>query len=286
MAKLIDTHENCIKLVYDVKKGAGEKLPRGHKYFKEPFCNIGILAKKKSGKTTVVANIIDKCAGPNTNVIIFCPNVFKDGAYKAIMDMLDKRGIQYEAYEHFIDEDGANLVDEIIRSDQAKARDEHKGQGIPEAVKDNPRFLTEHEQYLRKMGMGYNKIPQQEPPKEEKPKKSKYQELEYIFVFDDLSKLLRNRSIEALSKINRHLKAKVIFSFHGVSDLPPITIGQLDYLLIFGKQPEERIREVKDKLSISTPFEELLKLYHLATEKEYSFLYIDVANDEYRRNFG
>lgn len=300
MAKLIDTHKNCVKLVYDVKKGAGAKPPRGSQFFNEAFCNIGILAKKKSGKTTVVANIIDRCVGPDTTVIIFCPNVFKDQAYKAIMDNLEKKGVNYEAYEHYIDEDGANIVDEIIRADQARAREENdkRGQGKvdkgPPLIKimNDPRFLTKDEQitaHIQKMYGGSIKAEPLEDIKEDEPKtvkKTKYQELEYLFVFDDLSKLLRNKSIEALSKINRHLKSKVIFSFHGVSDLPPITIGQLDYLLIFGKQPEERIKEVKDKLSISTPYEELLQVYHQATEKEYSFLYIDVAKDEYRRNFG
>lgn len=299
MAKLIDTHENCVKLVYDTKKGAGAKPPRGSKYFAEPFCNIGILAKKKSGKTTVVANIIDRCVGPDTTVIIFCPNVFKDQAYKAIMDSLEKKGVNYEAYEHYLDEDGQNIVDEIIKADQASAREENDKRGSgkidkgpPTSIKQDPRFLTKDEQitqHLQKMYGGGIKPEPLEDIKEDQPKtvkKSKYQELDYIFVFDDLSKLLRNKSIEALSKINRHLKSKVIFSFHGVSDLPPITIGQLDYLLIFGKQPEERIEEVKNKLSISTPLEELLVLYHKATEKEYSFLYIDVAKDEYRRNFG
>ena len=296
MEKLREGHENCIKIVHDVKKGAGSKPPRGKNYFDEPFCNIGILAKKKSGKTTLVANIIEKCAGPDTKVIIFCPNVFKDQAYKAILDMLEKRQIDYEAYEHFIDDDGLNLVDEIIAADRARAREEKedkKGEGPPTILKApkiilDPRFLTKDEQiaiHIQKMYGGSIKPEPLEPVESKTIKKSKYQELEYIFVFDDLSKLLRNKSIEALSKINRHLKSKVIFSFHGVSDLGPITIGQLDYLLIFGKQPEERIREVKDKLSIAIPFETLLEFYKKATEKEYNFLYIDVAKDEYRKNF-
>lgn len=298
MEKLREGHENCIRIVHDVKKGAGAKPPRGSKYFDEPFCNIGILAKKKSGKTTLVANIIEKCAGPNTKVIIFCPNVFKDQAYKAILDMLEKRHIDYEAYEHFIDDDGLNLVDEIIAADRERAREqneEKKGMGPPPSIKEpkmlDPRFLTKDEQiaiHLQKMYGGSIKpepLPEVEEDKPKTKKVSKYQELEYIFIFDDLSKLLRNRSIESLSKINRHLKSKVIFSFHGVSDLGPITIGQLDYLLIFGKQPEERIREVKDKLSIAIPFETLLEFYKKATEKEYNFLYIDVAKDEFRINF-
>ena len=64
----------------------------GGELFEEIYSNIFICAKKKSGKSTVIYNIIKKCTDKNTvGVIVFCSTYTKDGNWKAIKEYLDEK---------------------------------------------------------------------------------------------------------------------------------------------------------------------------------------------------
>lgn len=106
-----------------------------------------------------------------------------------------------------------------------------------------------------------------------------------IFVFDDLGSDLRHPSINQLLKTNRHEKAKVILSSQYITDLQPQAIKQLDFCLLFKSFSEEKLRKMHELLDLGINFDHFTQMYKFATEIPYSFLYIDVRNEKFRKNF-
>ena len=236
------------------------------------YSNIFLLAKKRSGKSTVIYNILKNCAGRDTKIYIFCSTVNKDESYKKIMDYLDKKNIYYEAYTA-ISEDNINNLSEII--DELKANQNEGNETIKEETKEEPKKNN-----LLDFG---DKV--EEEKKERKPRKLKYIAPENIFIFDDLGQLLRDPMVEQLLKTNRHYKSKVILSSQYLNDLKPASRLNLDYLLIWGGQPEEKLKIIHKDIDIATDLNNFLEIYEEATSEKYNFLYIDIRAEKYRKNF-
>ncbi len=65
--------------------------PRGQNMISAPYANIYACAKKKTGKTSVVAKMAMEFAGPKTKVHVFCSTVFIDPTYIALGHYFDKK---------------------------------------------------------------------------------------------------------------------------------------------------------------------------------------------------
>lgn len=243
-----------------------EKI-RGGKLFGEVYSNIFLLAKKKSGKTTIIAEILKHCASKRTKVVIFCSTVNKDDSYKEIIKMLENKGIEVEKYTSLI-ENGVNKLEEIIHEIQKEAEEEENKEDVP---KQKIKYIRVDED--------------SDDEKEKKPRKEKLLAPEWIFVFDDLSDDMRNPVIEGFLKKNRHFKAKCILSSQWLTQLKPGGIQQLDYVLLWGRIPEEKVKETYAKLDLGIDYNNFYTLYQNATSEKYNFLYIDVRNEQFRKNF-
>ena len=66
----------------------------GYEYFKTLYTNIYICSKRKSGKTTLIYNILKNCVGKKTNVVFFCSTIHRDDTYQKILEMLEKRKLK------------------------------------------------------------------------------------------------------------------------------------------------------------------------------------------------
>ena len=55
---------------------------KGAKMIAEPYANIFLCARKKSGKTVTIHNILKNCVGRDTTVIFFCSTLYKDPTYR------------------------------------------------------------------------------------------------------------------------------------------------------------------------------------------------------------
>lgn len=240
---------------------------RGYKLFEEAYSNILILAKKNSGKTHLIYNILKKCIDKNTTVIIFSSSHNNDKAYSAIKKWLKKRGNPMQCYTHFIDEDKVDILDDMLRD----LEDKHgNGEDSDDEEKEEKKFYM------------YGGSEEEE----EKKRESKYKPLEYIFILDDLSKAMRHRTIAKLVKVHRHYKSKVIISTQYPNDVQPETIQQCQYLILFPGHSEAKLKELYKHLDISIEFDLFLELYHKATEEKYNFLYVfKKGRDEFRKNF-
>jgi len=78
---------------------------------------------------------------------------------------------------------------------------------------------------------------------------------------------------------------KVIISSQYLNDMKPEERKQIDYWLLFRSLPEAKLEEVYKDTDATIPFETFLKMYKVATAEKYNFFYVDVPQDEYRRNF-
>jgi len=240
---------------------------KGAALFPEIYCNVFLCARKKSGKSTVVYNIIKNCASPETTVIVFASTVNKDDTYYTIRRYCKAKGIPFIGYASLKD-DGGNRIESLVKTLEAEAEEQVDKESDTDESEDNSCVMLDSES-------------------EDKPRKrrSKYRVPEYILVFDDLSNELRNPWLRKLVKENRHYKAKVIISSQHPNDLLPEQLRQIDYWLLFKGLPEEKLLKIYNDADTAIPFELFEKIYKRATEKQYSFLYIDVKDDTFRINF-
>lgn len=271
---------------------------RGYNYFPEPYSNICLMARKKSGKTNVIYRALEQCVKKGTNVFIFSPTVHMDATYEKMIHMLKKKKCNVIAKEHFIDENGVDLIKELLDI-MAHDNDEIKEELTePNQHHPLPLMFFGNDPHYKLEGMltgGGCRLVERPPPKKEpkkEPKKGAGKLLtpESIIVFDDLSSDLRHKSVSKLLTKNRHYKLKTFFSCHSINNLDPMALSCIDNFLLFPNISNDKIEELKDKINISfkndNKYEnKLQKMYDYATEAPYSFLYIDRNNDCYRKNF-
>ena len=252
--------------------GGGDDRPiRGADLFSEIYCNIFICAKKKSGKTSTIFKIIKECADKNTKIVAFVSTLNKDPIYKTLQYYCDKKNITFEGFTSLY-EDGQDVLSAII-----KQLEEEEYEDEDESSDDVP--------IHRHIGARFHDDIDDEQRKKMKPRKPKYRSPEYIFLFDDLSTELKSRSLVSLLKKNRHFRCKCIISSQYLNDLLPESRKQMDYTLLFKGLPDHKLQEVYRDSDISIDFPMFEKVYKFATQKLYSFLYIDIRNDKFRINF-
>lgn len=244
------------------------KLVRGSDMFQELYANIFICAKKKSGKSTVIENILKKCVDKTTNIVIFSATVNKDATYKKIVSDFEKKGNTVITYTSIKDENGIDNLNTIV--ELLREPEEEDDEEDDEGEEENPILIFEEKKKKRK---------------KRKPKKPKLVSPEVIFVLDDLSTELRFPSVSMLLKSNRHYKSKVIMSSQYANDLHPSSLMQLDYFLVFGGHTVEKLEMLHQRTDLSVSFNKFMEMYKTATEKKFSFLYVDTVNEVYRKNF-
>ena len=242
----------------------------GSAMFSELYSNIFCVARKKSGKTTAIYNIIKKCASKDTTIIAFVSTLYKDDNWKSIRKLCKDRNIPFVANLSLID-NGVNLLDELVEKLQleAKQREDEKEDDDGEPVKPQSIIL-------------FNDSDEDEAPKK---KKSKYRSPEYIIILDDLSTELRKPAVASLLKKNRHFFSKIIVSSQWHNDLLPESRKQIDYWLIFKDIPLHKLQELHRDADVHVPFEQFQKVYHYATKEPFNFLYVDCGKKEFRKNF-
>lgn len=230
---------------------------KGAALFPEIYANVFLCAKKKSGKTSAVYKIVKKCAGPKTKIVVFCSTLHKDPSWATIQALAEARGWPFVGHTSLKDDDGTDLLDELIHDLEA---------GEPIATKKERSPLDSEDE-------------------EEVERKPKYRAPEYLIILDDLSTELKSTSVTALLKKNRHFKAKIILSSQYLNDLLPAARKQLDYCCLFKGHSLKKIEEVHRDLDVSIPVDEFYRVYKFATEEPFSFLYVDTVSGTFRRNF-
>jgi len=143
-----------------------EKAPvKAGDIFSVPFSNIFICAMKASGKTTVLSNIIWKCIGKNTKVIIICNTVDKDPTYITTVERLRKKKYHVTTLTDIKDpENGVNAIEEFMEinkkgQDDAEAGSEQSGSDYEDEGSDDDAPLISRRMRVHKAGQSGGALP-------------------------------------------------------------------------------------------------------------------------------
>ncbi len=254
-----------------------DKRPvRGANLFSDPYSNVFVCARKKSGKSVVIHNILKECVGRDTTVIFFVSTLYKDPVYKNMLTMCEKNNINYIGYTS-LKEDGVDHLQDLVDSFKAAAEKKHEEE--QKEIQDGGKKKK------KQKGLGLFQDDPDDDEKEVKPRKLKYLAPEYIFIFDDLSNETKSKSLVTLLKNNRHWKLRIILSSQYYNDLLPESRKQIDIFIIFKSIIEAKLFEIFKDADLSVTFPEFLDIYKWATKEPYSFLYVDRLNSSFRRNF-
>ena len=238
---------------------------KGYCLFPELYANIFLVARKKSGKTSTIYKILKTCVGKKTKVHVFASTVYKDANWIHIVEYLNKKKIEVDTYLS-IHENGINNLEAILST--------LKTENIPES-----KLKSEFPKPKSVI------IPDEDEEKEHKQKKEKKKSPEHVFVFDDIGVELQSKAVGQLLKTNRHFLSKVICSSQNLHDLKPESRKQLDYVLVYGGMTKEKLEIIHTEVDLSLSFDIFQSIYKNATTDKYNFLYVDVRNEEFRKNF-
>jgi len=265
--------ENKISTIKDIKPlvtGLGNdssKVKFGN-VLANPYNTTFLCAKRKSGKTSVLAEILDKTSNKNTIFWVFCPTTNIDESWKTIITKLQDKGCLVNIFDSIM-EGKKNQLNEIVDalSKGCDNESEPETKPIKKLICDTV----------------------QEEQKEKKERKPKKISPEHIFCFDDISSELKNPAVNKLLKMSRHLKASVYLSFQYAMDIRPEAWVQAQYCILFKSFSEEKLQHVYKYLDLSLDFEKFKELYQYVMKDNrgvnYNFLFIDVKEQLYRKNF-
>ena len=105
------------EIIVPVKKiKSQDKRPiKGESICNELYSQIFLVAKKNSGKSTVLHNILNKFADKKTQIIAFCSTMYQDDIWKSIRIMCKKNDFMFTGYSSIINpDDGTNNLRTIL----------------------------------------------------------------------------------------------------------------------------------------------------------------------------
>lgn len=252
---------------------------KGADICKEPFANIYLVGKKKRGKTSVIFHLLKECIGKKTTVLIFCSTVYKDKNWIEMRKWLEKKDINTVVYTD-ITEEGEDQLHALMEDLKAKAEEEEEEKAMEEAEKEDMWSADAEYRMLVKV-----LTRDRDKEKKKKPRKEKFLTPDFICIFDDLSSKLKSLSLLIWLKTNRHYFSKTIISTQYLNDSLPESRKQMDLWLIFKGLTMKKLETVYHDCDADVSYETFCRLYKKATEKPYSFFYVDANNDDFRRNF-
>jgi hypothetical protein len=260
---------NSVKVKPIPKDKCVEELPvKGGELFGVTNSTAMIIAKRNSGKTVLLFNIIKKTADKNTFIYFFVSTIFNDSSYDKILEYCDSKGINYEIHTEIRDKKIDNLHNVIEHISEQKEAEK--------ALKDES---SEDEAEIVCFG-------DKEYKKKKKPKK-KVRTPKFMCILDDIGSTdLKSASVNRLFKTGRHMDIFTYVSTQYTLDISPGQWQNTEFILLFAGINLEKLKKAYNSMPLSITYEELIKLYQDATgNADHSFLYINSKTGEVRKNF-
>jgi hypothetical protein len=261
------------------KKGKDKRPFKGEILFPDPYSNIAIFAKKKSGKTSVISTILKNSINRNTKVLIFCTTYDVDPTWMAIIDSLNKAKIGVRCDKGIVDGRPPDLLSLFLQ--ELTGQEEDFNEQPEEEEQEGPIHFGQCHEPSSEDDRSY-----QSDDEQPKPVKSKYLTPDFCLIFDDLPKAeLWLPSVSTLMKKNRHHHIMTITSSQYIHDLPPVSMKQSDIWILFRGLDDKGIDKVYKASQSSLPYKIFSACYKQATSQPYNFFYINSLTDEIRNNF-
>jgi len=245
---------------------------KGRDIFPEIYANIFFCARKKSGKSCAIHHTIKNCATSETRVIAFVSTLHRDPTWRSIQKLCQDMNVDFTGYTSIKDpETKEDILDTIVKHLEQTTGDEKEADDID---RTKPGIIL----------CADDLAPHS---KSRKPKRPKEQAQKIIFVFDDLSGELQTPSFTSFLKKNRQFKAKTIIASQYWNDIALQARKQLDYVLLYRglAQSLDKLTDIYKNCDLSIKFDMFLDIYRFCTKERFHFMYIDVVNSEFRRDF-
>ena len=241
---------------------------KGHELFPLLYNNCAIIARKKSGKTNIIYNIIKKCCDKRTNIVFFVSTIHKCPVYAEILKYCAKKKINVMTFTD-IREGRTHILQDLLERLQMPEKTEEK---------------EAHTEFVQTRGFGI--VPVRQVSATEAPK-SRLKTPKHFLIFDDVSQSLRDPSISRLLKIHRNIECRVLISTQNLNDFTPATMRQLDYCLLFRGLAHnvEKLEYIYSNLDLSVDLDRFIEMYRDATAQPFHFMYISNRDNTYRQNF-
>jgi len=240
----------------------------GYDVFPSIYCNIFLCARKGSGKTNIINKILTSCIDKNTKVIVFASTHDIDDNWLAIKKNLNTREIQSLFYSQLEENKIDNL--EYVMSFM---KNENQAEEINNQ-KEDPNDLIQIIKFDKAKGVTI------------KLKKEKKVAPKYIIIFDDISTSLNHKNVPFLLKTFRHYKSKVIISSQYFNDVTKDARMQIDYLLLFGGEAQDKMeKDIYPVFGCDVGEENFYDIYKQITKEKHDFLYINKNECDMRKNF-
>lgn len=218
--------------------------------FNELYPCIYISSKKNSGKSNLIYNILIHMLLPKKTKIYLFSKTFEND--QTTIEMI-KKIEKYNEIEFYDDLQYENQQGEYYKNILDKLIDD-----IKLDIKEN----------------------------KDKIKKLNYVYPKYIFIFDDFSELLKDKSLEGIIKRHRHYLTSFIISSQSYTDLTPNVRNQVNFLILFKEISNNRLKMIYDEKIKNLEYDKFIELYLNATEEKYNFLLINCDdNKDIRKNF-
>lgn len=276
--KINNIKVECTKIKKDNREIIGYDL------FPEPFCNIGVIGKKKSGKTVVASEIVKRCHYKNTIVIIFAPTLDNDITYKHLLEYCEKNDIPTITHKSMYDEEGNNIIKDLEQDLEHEAQEERA-----------------KEKMMKKLSKMKNKAiysgddliyfdPTTEKMVKEKDlyKKKEYNKIapDYLIILDDMGQKLKDSALGEFIFIQRHFMTKLVLLTQYLVTIPKGSRKNIEYYLLFRDISEDQLYNFYKEFAFNVIFDKFLEMYKDATKEEFNFFYVSTtAIPDYRKNF-
>lgn len=260
-----------IKKIKPVKVNHHDIDAKGRELQPILYSNTLLIARKRSGKTTLLYHCIKHMIDERSKLIVFCATHNKDDVWLAIKKYLKRRKIQSEFYYNLDD-----FTDIIARIEQQE--------DIEKAEEEN---VNTHR--LVPLQIPLVRHPELPDPLDDEEKIKLPEDFpavpRYMIIMDDIGLNEARNHIFFLAKKNRHLKCKFFVSLQDSLQIKPSVLMQFDYLYLFKGLESDYIKRLHGNVSMGITLDVFEKLYRLVTSMDHMFLNIHLATNEFFMNF-
>jgi len=244
------------------------------KIMKYDYFTASFYAKRRSGKTYLIFQLLKALVKKHSDIYIFSPTAHLDKTWKEITSWLDSKGLNYTIYTELTDDDGNDIISDLLTQWSTPPEPEEDSDSEEELEKES--FSMYNETLINKL---------EKPKSKRKKKKKPPPPPDRWLILDDMSEHLKGRSIRKLFFNGRHYNAKILTSCHDVKKQSPDLIANSVYSFLFKRLSDERISHIRDKLDLDVDDKTFANMYKKATSKDYGFLLIDSDKDKFYNGF-
>jgi len=282
MASFEEQKINSIKVKPVVLVDTGTDKIKGYQMFNLKNWICYISARKKSGKSSLISNIIDKTTSKKTVIWLFCSTYKIDKTWIEVIKNLKAKGYTVNCFESIVEGTGKKGLNNLeIVLDELSQGQEGGEMAIKVVEEPEPELRDRFGIVVKKMG----DIFKERGGASKKPKEPKIKVVDNLFIIDDLPQQLKNPAVDRLCKTHRHSNSNVILSSQYCKDLNPCSITQIDQLICFKGYNDEKMEHLHKILDLSIPLYLFNSIYNHCCSEDFSFMCLDVRTEKIRKNF-